>query len=95
MLMSKLTLILACGALAKEHVELQRLNQWEYMRLQCLPVELHNTPDKILRLISRAGDDEKLLSGRPLTTQPHLFIGAIENPFAPPFNFRPLGLQKK
>lgn len=41
------TLILACGALARELVELQRLNQWQHIQLKCLPAELHNRPDKI------------------------------------------------
>ncbi len=30
------------------------------------------------------------LSGRKLTTPPRLFLGAAENPFAPPFDWRPL-----
>lgn len=41
------TLIIACGALAKELVEIKRLNGWEHMRIQCLPAELHNRPEKI------------------------------------------------
>jgi 5,10-methylenetetrahydrofolate reductase len=40
-------------------------------------------------------DERRLLSGRPLTRPPELFIGAAENPFAPPFEFRPLRLAKK
>lgn len=35
------------------------------------------------------------LSGRKLQTPPSFFIGAVENPFAPPLEFRPLRLQKK
>lgn len=35
------------------------------------------------------------LSGRKLQTPPAFFIGAVENPFAPPLEFRPLRLQKK
>ena len=35
------------------------------------------------------------LSGRKLTTPPRLFLGAAENPFAPPFDWRPLRLAKK
>ncbi len=49
----------------------------------------------LLNTIRSMRDEEKLLSGRALTTPPHLFIGAVENPFAPPFDFRPLRLQKK
>ena len=40
-------LVIACGALAKEIVELQRLNGWTHMKIQCLPAELHNRPEKI------------------------------------------------
>ncbi len=40
-------------------------------------------------------DEGRLLSGRPLSHPPELFIGAAENPFAPPFDFRPLRLAKK
>jgi methylenetetrahydrofolate reductase (NADH) len=35
------------------------------------------------------------LSGRKLLKAPDFFIGAVENPFAPPLEFRPLRLQKK
>jgi methylenetetrahydrofolate reductase (NADPH) len=35
------------------------------------------------------------LSGRRLDRPPSFFIGAVENPFAPPIEFRPLRLQKK
>jgi 5,10-methylenetetrahydrofolate reductase len=40
-------------------------------------------------------DESRLLSGRPLAKAPELFIGAAENPFAPPREFRPLRLAKK
>lgn len=40
-------LVLACGALARELVELQRRNGWTQVRFQCLPAELHNTPKLI------------------------------------------------
>jgi methylenetetrahydrofolate reductase (NADPH) len=35
------------------------------------------------------------LSGRKLQHAPSFLIGAVENPFAPPLEFRPLRLQKK
>lgn len=35
------------------------------------------------------------LSGRKLEAAPRFFIGAVENPFAPPFDFRPHRLAKK
>ncbi len=40
-------LIIACGALARELVELKRRNRWAALRVQCLPAELHNTPQRI------------------------------------------------
>lgn len=40
-------LLIACGALARELVELTRLNNWDHLRIQCLPAELHNRPEKI------------------------------------------------
>jgi len=41
------TLLIACGALAKEIVEIIRVNGWEHVRIQCLPADLHNRPEKI------------------------------------------------
>ena len=40
-------LILACGALAREIVDLIRLNGWGHVDLHCLPAILHNRPEKI------------------------------------------------
>ena len=40
-------LLIACGALAREIVELIRLNDWDHVRVQCLPAELHNRPERI------------------------------------------------
>lgn len=40
-------------------------------------------------------DDGVFLSGRKLSTPPRLFLGAAENPFAPPYDWRPLRLAKK
>lgn len=40
-------------------------------------------------------DEGRLLGGNPLTRPPSLFIGAVENPFGDPFEFRPIRLQKK
>jgi len=41
------TLIIACGALAREIVALRKINDWPHMDVQCLPAELHNRPEKI------------------------------------------------
>ncbi len=40
-------------------------------------------------------DDGIFLSGRKLTVPPRFFLGAAENPFAPPYAWRPLRLAKK
>ena len=45
--MDESVLIIACGALAKEIVEIKRLNGWTHIKIQCLPAELHNRPDRI------------------------------------------------
>jgi hypothetical protein len=47
-------LLIACGALARELVELLRRNQWEHIRIQCLPAELHNRPERIPQAVADA-----------------------------------------
>ncbi len=49
----------------------------------------------LLTTIRRMRDQGEFLSGRKLTDPPRLFLGAAINPFAPPYDFRPLRLQKK
>ena len=41
------TLLIACGALAREVVDVIRLNGWSNFSVTCLPAIWHNTPDKI------------------------------------------------
>lgn len=45
--MSASLLVIACGAIARELIQLKKANHWEHMEVQCLPAELHNTPKKI------------------------------------------------
>jgi len=45
--MAKRTLVIACGAIAKELVELKKLNGWEHLKIQCLPADWHMTPNEI------------------------------------------------
>lgn len=40
-------LVLGCGALAKELLDVVGRNQIENIRVECLPAILHNTPEKI------------------------------------------------
>ena len=41
------TLLIACGALAREIVALQRAHQWKTLDVTCLPAICHNRPEKI------------------------------------------------
>lgn len=49
----------------------------------------------LLRTARTLRDEGRFLSGRQLETPPRFFLGAAENPFAPPFDFRPHRLAKK
>jgi 5,10-methylenetetrahydrofolate reductase len=40
-------------------------------------------------------DEARFHTGRRITSPPHNFLGAAANPFAPPYEFRPLRLAKK
>lgn len=40
-------------------------------------------------------DDQHFQSGRKITSPPRVFLGAAENPFAPPYEWRPHRLAKK
>jgi hypothetical protein len=45
--MAASVLVIACGAIARELVRIRDLNGWDHIEFQCLPAELHNTPEKI------------------------------------------------
>jgi methylenetetrahydrofolate reductase (NADPH) len=51
----------------------------------------------MLSILRGMRDDSEYLSGRKLTDPPHIFLGAAENPFAPPLDerLRRLGLHEK
>jgi methylenetetrahydrofolate reductase (NADPH) len=49
----------------------------------------------LLRIARIMRDEGMYLSGRPLSRPPSFLIGAVENPFAPPLDFRPMRLGKK
>ena len=49
----------------------------------------------LLRTARILRDKGTFLSGRPLDSPPRLFLGAASNPFAPPYDFRPIRLGKK
>ena len=50
---------------------------------------------QLVEVAAAMRDRGTYLSGRKLEQAPAFFIGAVENPFAPPLEFRPLRLQKK
>jgi methylenetetrahydrofolate reductase (NADPH) len=49
----------------------------------------------LLRIARIMRDEGRYLSGRPLAQPPSFLVGAVENPFAPPLEFRPMRLGKK
>ncbi|HSM31857.1 MAG TPA: methylenetetrahydrofolate reductase [Woeseiaceae bacterium] len=49
----------------------------------------------MLSMVRGMRDDAQFLSGRKLSSPPQVFLGAAANPFAPPFDYRPLRLEKK
>jgi len=65
--MSHSVLLIACGALAREMVDVVRQNKWTHVKIQCLPAELHNTPIRIPRAI-----EEMIETYRD--QYPHIFV---------------------
>jgi len=49
----------------------------------------------LLETIRGMRDESRFISGRAITSPPKLFLGAAENPSAPPVDFRPYRLAKK
>ncbi len=47
-------LLIACGALAREILDLKVANGWDHLDLTCLPAILHNTPDRITAAVEDA-----------------------------------------
>ncbi len=41
------TLLIACGALAREVIDLIQINGWSHINVTCLPASWHNRPEKI------------------------------------------------
>jgi len=48
------TLLIACGALAREIAALKRANAWQALDVRCLPAELHNRPERIASAVREA-----------------------------------------
>ncbi len=49
----------------------------------------------LLKTLRSMRDEQTFLSGRKITSPPNVFLGGAINPFAPPYDFRPLRLAKK
>jgi len=47
------TLIIACGALAREFLALKAANGWSHLDITCLPAILHNRPQEIPAAVRR------------------------------------------
>ena len=47
-------LLIACGALAREILDLKAANGWDHLDLTCLPAILHNHPDRITGAVEEA-----------------------------------------
>jgi methylenetetrahydrofolate reductase (NADPH) len=50
---------------------------------------------QLVRMVKDMRDEKKFQCGEVMAVEPHLFIGAAENPFADPFEFRAARLAKK
>ena len=63
-------LVIACGALAHEIVELQRLNGWTHIKIQCLPAKLHNRPEKIPAAVAQRSRNTRTSTNTCLSPTP-------------------------
>ena len=67
------TLVIACGAIAREVIAITRANRWSHVGVTCLPAELHNRPEKI-----PAAVQHKIRTLRP--QYPHILNHSIYSP---------------
>jgi Protein of unknown function (DUF1638) len=56
---TKPLLLLACGALAREIVDVITINGWQHIEVQCFPAKWHNTPHLIVPAIRERLRDVK------------------------------------
>ena len=49
-------LVIACGALARELIDVLKGNGLDWVDVECLPAKLHNTPDQITAAVERKLD---------------------------------------
>ena len=53
------TLLIACGALAREIVDLIELNNWRHLDVTCLPAKLHHAPKLIAEAVRTKIEDAR------------------------------------
>jgi len=58
------TLVIACGALAREIIALIKANSLTHLDLRCLPATLHNRPERIAGAVAAAIDAARDSHGR-------------------------------
>lgn len=74
------SLLIACGALAREILDILKMNDWTHLDVVCLPAQLHNTPDAIPDAVRQA-----VLKHRPKYENIHIVYadcgtgGRLEN----------------
>ena len=50
--MTERVLVIACGALARELIDVQKANRLDWVDIECLPAVLHNTPQLITAAVA-------------------------------------------
>ena len=50
---------------------------------------------QLIRMVRNMVENACLDNGKEISPSPNFFIGAVENPFAPPYDYRPFRLAKK
>jgi hypothetical protein len=53
-------LLVACGALAREILDLKAANGWSHLALTCLPAILHNHPERICDAVTKVVEENRL-----------------------------------
>ena len=57
-------LLIACGALAREILDVKEKNGWNHLDLTCLPAILHNSPDQIVPAVKAAVEKHRAFYDR-------------------------------
>ena len=64
------TLVIACGALARELLEVTRRNGLDEVSIECLPASLHNRPSEIPEAVR-----ERIERARPMYSDERILVG--------------------